>query len=146
MKVYEKRNRYYLDMLRIIAILLVMYNHCAAFVFFQTEHGIRFEISLLLLLLCKVAVPIFFMISGTLLLGKKESIKELFQKRILKCVLALVVLSFMHYMKLAVRGEVVFSIIDFLVSLPQKVVFLILCLCLSTLFQRPGVGGAHEPL
>ncbi|MCI9033207.1 MAG: hypothetical protein HFJ08_03955 [Lachnospiraceae bacterium] len=26
------------------------------------------------------------------------------------------------------------------------VVFLILCLCPSTLFQRPGVGGAHEPL
>ena len=30
--------------------------------------------------------------------------------------------------------------------IPQTVVFLILCLCPSTLFQRPGVGGAHEPL
>ena len=27
-----------------------------------------------------------------------------------------------------------------------KVVYIVLCLCPSTLFQRPGVGRAHEPL
>ena len=26
------------------------------------------------------------------------------------------------------------------------VVYIVLCLCPSTLFQRPGVGRAHEPL
>lgn len=42
----------------------------------------------------------------------------------MKCVLALVVFSFLFYMKLIVKGEASFSIIDFLVSLPQEVIFL----------------------
>lgn len=124
MKSYEKRDKYYLEVLRIIAICLVIYNHSAAFGVFQTAQGMQYEISLILSLLCKVAVPIFFMISGALLLGKNESIRELFQKRILKCVLALVVISFCYYMKLFVRGEIEFSIIGFFGSILQKEIFL----------------------
>ncbi len=124
MKSYEKRDRCHLEVLRIIAIFLVFYNHSAAFKVFETEHGMLYAISLLLSLLCKVAVPIFFMVSGALLLGKSEGAKELFQKRILRCVLVLVLFSYCYYMKLFLRGEIEFSVIGFLSSILQKEIFL----------------------
>lgn len=123
-KSYEKRDRCHLEVLRIIAIFLVFYNHSAAFKVFETEHGMLYAISLLLSLLCKVSVPIFFMISGALLLGKSEGAKELFQKRILRCVLVLVLFSFCYYMKLFLRGEIELSVIGFLSSILQKEIFL----------------------
>lgn len=55
------------------------------------------------------AVPIFFMISGALLLPKKESLKELFQKRILRMVLVLLVFSGVQYVLLLLEGRAAFS-------------------------------------
>jgi surface polysaccharide O-acyltransferase-like enzyme len=47
---------------------------------------------------CKIAVPVFFMITGALLLGKEESIKEIYRKRILKFVVILLVMSIIYQM------------------------------------------------
>lgn len=46
---------------------------------------------------CKVAVPIFFMISGALLLPKQESLGKLFSKRILRMVIVLIAVSAPYY-------------------------------------------------
>jgi surface polysaccharide O-acyltransferase-like enzyme len=45
---------------------------------------------------CKVAVPIFFMISGALLLGKEESIKDIFVRRVFKFLKIIIVVSVLY--------------------------------------------------
>ena len=57
-------------------------------------------------ILCKVSVPLFFMVSGALLLQKEEDIRILYKKRILKFVFILVAFSFIQYLYKVVRlGE-----------------------------------------
>ncbi len=120
----EKRKKYYLDALRVAAVLLVMYNHSPAYLSFQVQSGVEFEISMFLSMVCKIAVPVFFMISGALLLGKTESFSDLFRKRIVRCVLALAVFSFLYKLKMAVKGAASFSLLSFILLLPREVAFL----------------------
>lgn len=122
--VSDKRNKYYLEALRIAALLLVMYNHSQAFMAYDTQTGEMYGISIFLSMICKIAVPVFFMISGALLLGKNESMKELFQKRMLRMILVLVIFSFLFCMKTTLKGESTFSLLSFLIMLPSKEVFL----------------------
>lgn len=119
-----KERKYYLELLRVIAIVLVMYNHSPAFMSFQSQSGAEYGISLFLSMLCKGAVPIFFMISGTLLLGKDESIRDVFKKRVLKILLALLVFSFLYYMKLVLKGEMTFSLLAFFKIILTQPIFL----------------------
>ena len=79
------KKKYYLEAIRIAAILMVMYNHSAAFMSFSVQSGVEYAISFFLSMICKGAVPLFFMVSGALLLGKTESGKDLFQKRRRNC-------------------------------------------------------------
>lgn len=69
-----KERKDYLELLRVIAIFLVMYNHSPAFMSFQNQSGVEYGVSVFLSMLCKAAVPMFFMISGTLLLGKMRAL------------------------------------------------------------------------
>ena len=92
------KKKYYLEVIRILAILMVMYNHSAAFMSFSNQSGVEYAISFLFSMVCKGAVPLFFMVSGALLLGKNESGKDLFQKRILRMILVIVIFSFLYYM------------------------------------------------
>lgn len=88
--------RVHIDFLRIIAILLVLFNHSGQdgfFLFAITENPILQWIYAFLSIACKVAVPIFFMISGALLLGKEESIADVYKKRVLKFAVILLVAS-----------------------------------------------------
>jgi surface polysaccharide O-acyltransferase-like enzyme len=80
--VQAKSNRLiHLDLLRLIAIFLVIFNHTGerGYILFISKMGS--PISLLYMaasVFCKIAVPLFFMISGALLLKKEESLKQLF--------------------------------------------------------------------
>ena len=80
----EKQHKVYLDVLRVIAILLVIFNHTPAFRFpFQTiGESMGVKLMLIVSAFDKVAVPLFFMISGALLLPKQESLKILISKRV----------------------------------------------------------------
>lgn len=118
------KKKYYLEAIRIAAILMVMYNHSAAFMSFANQSGVEYAISFLFSMLCKGAVPLFFMVSGALLLGKNESGKDLFRKRILRMILVLVLFSFLYYLKLVIKGERAFTPFSFLLSLPSDLVFL----------------------
>lgn len=69
----NKQRTYYYDILRIIACLLVIVNHSEMKVFMNINISETWCISVFKFLLCKVAVPIFFMISGALLLKKDEN-------------------------------------------------------------------------
>lgn len=119
-----KERKYYLEALRVIAILLVMYNHSPAFMSFQDQTKAEYGVSLFLSMICKAAVPIFFMISGTLLLGKDESLGTIFKKRIVKIFLVLVLFSFLYFIKLVLKGEISFSVFAFFNIILQQPIFL----------------------
>lgn len=118
------KKKYYLEAVRITAVLLVMYNHSAPFMSFATQHGVQYAVSFFLSLVCKAAVPLFYMVSGALLLGKNESFGELVRKRILRIVAVIVIFSLLYYLKFAVRGQASVTPIRFLLGLPFDVAFL----------------------
>lgn len=91
----------YLEVIRVLAILGVIFNHTNQHGFFyfpNTNNPIWYVISLLCSVLCKVSVPLFFMISGYLLLQKEETLKVIFVKRILRYAFIIGVMSAVTYM------------------------------------------------
>lgn len=71
-------------------------------------------------ILCKIAVPIFFMISGALLLGKEEPIIDMYKKRILRIIVTILLFSFIQYIYLIKDDILSFSIIRFLKDIYQN--------------------------
>lgn len=118
------KKKYYLEVIRILAVLLVMFNHSAAYMSFANLSGLQYVISFVLSLICKAAVPLFYMVSGTLLLGKNESFKELFKKRIVRIIVVIVIFSTLYYLKLVLRGQAEFAPLQFIFGLPFDVVYL----------------------
>jgi len=90
----------HLDLLRIVAIFLVVFNHTGnrGFTLFVEKIGSPLYFPYMLFsIVCKVAVPLFFMISGALLLSKQESYQKLFFKRILRILIVLILISVPYY-------------------------------------------------
>lgn len=97
-KTKTSNKKIHIELLRCIAIFLVIYNHTGLKgfqLYMETTNEILYLIYLAMAIICKAAVPIFFMISGALLLGKEESIKTLYKKRILRIILAIIIASFL---------------------------------------------------
>lgn len=71
-------------MLRIITIALVLFNHTETngFQLYAITSNIYLYLYIFLTIFCKIAVTIFFMISGGVILGKEESLKDLYKKRV----------------------------------------------------------------
>ncbi len=90
----------YLEALRYIAIFFVIYNHTAGngFLLFVDPYQPRwlYPIHLFVSQIDKMAVPIFFMISGSLLLGKEEPISVVLKKRVLRILLVLLGISLFY--------------------------------------------------
>lgn len=96
----NKERKIYLDVLRIIAILFVIYNHTNEKGYYLYAFDCPYVLKIIYIAfaaLIAVAVPIFFMISGSLLIPKEESIKDLYRKRVLRMVIVLVVFSIIQY-------------------------------------------------
>ena len=72
-----KERTEYLDHLRILACFLVIVNHTNPAVYsVASVHGLTWYASLLYHYLCRMAVPLFLMISGACLLHKRDSWKR----------------------------------------------------------------------
>lgn len=92
----KKRNILYFEVLRAISAFFVIYNHTGIKGFFAYSIEDNRILRLLYIFLsvpCKTAVPIFFMITGALLLGRDEPIREIYSKRVLRIVVVLSVFS-----------------------------------------------------
>lgn len=77
----------YLDALRIIAIFGVLFNHTNTkgfAIFTIATESVFFPVYLFCAVACKVAVPVFLMISGALLLKKEEPVPVIIKKRFVK--------------------------------------------------------------
>lgn len=85
---------------------MVLFNHTGTngFVLFTISHGSTlYPLYLFNAIFIKIAVPLFFMTSGALLLGKEESYKDLLTKRFLKYVICLFAGSAVAYLYTCLR-------------------------------------------
>lgn len=103
-----RRRKYYIDFLKITSILLVIFNHTgnAGFLAFQEQNNIILKIiEILCSSFCLVAVPLFFMCSGVLLLPKEESINGLYKKRVVKYLTVILAFTLGYYISLSLYGH-----------------------------------------
>lgn len=120
-----KDRKVYLDILRILAISLVVFHHTPIFwfdyelVFGETvhSHSTFSSTSFLFSEICEMGVPIFFMISGALLLRKDESLRTLFKDRILRFSVFVLVFCVIQNGYSALVLDKTVSLYDFLFSL-----------------------------
>ena len=119
-----ENKKLHLEIMRIIAIFFVLFNHTGIKGFFlfseYNPESLRYWIYLFFSVFCKLSVPLFFAISGALLLSKNESVKIIFQKRIFKILIVLFVFSFFNYLQQIYFGNEVFSLKRFLLVLYTK--------------------------
>lgn len=97
----EKKKKIHLELLRFLAILLVIFNHTgsAGYLYFTgVASSPLYPLYFTLSVLCKIAVPLFWMVSGALLLDKEESIRDIFRRRFLRMAIVLAVFSFLYYL------------------------------------------------
>ena len=95
-----KKKLLHIEFLRILCIWLVMFTHSATSgfsLYIPMQHSRWFPLYILVPFWVKISVPIFFMISGALLLGKDEPISVVFKKRIWRFSQVLVTFSFISY-------------------------------------------------
>ena len=97
-----KEKRLDFELLRIFAIFGVVFNHTElrGFELYMLPEcsGVNYTASLLLGILCKIAVPLFFLVSGGLLLDREEPIRTLLKKRVLRVAAALGIFSVALYL------------------------------------------------
>lgn len=103
-------------MLRILACFLVIINHTIGYIQVSSPVGIMFKY--MLFMFAKIAVPIFFMISGYLLLRKDYSYKDIFTKKIPRILVPLIVCSLYYYLK-SVDNFSLFAFFRSIVMQPQ---------------------------
>ena len=148
------KRKIYMDVLRIVAVFFVIFNHTGDkgfFLFSVTENPVEYWFYLFLSILCKIAVPLFFMISGALLLSKNESLHRLFYKRVLKYMAVILVFSLFWYIILNSRNLTSLSITTFLttiysssITIPYWFLYSYLAALLMLPFIRRMVQGLHK--
>lgn len=90
----------HIEFLRVLCIWLVMFTHTstAGFsLYLVRPESLFFPLYLAVPFWVKTAVPIFFMISGALLLGKDEPLSVIFKKRVYRFVKILIIFSLINY-------------------------------------------------
>lgn len=89
----------YFDVMRILAIVLVLYNHLPAFHLCHNGEGAALVGGLAMSTLTRINVPLFAMLSGALLLGRTETYAELWRKRISRMLLVVVIFEAAIYVE-----------------------------------------------
>lgn len=118
-----KQRKLYLDFLRIIAIIFVIYNHTSEKGYYLYAFDAPFLLKVIYIAtgaLIAVAVPIFFMISGALLIPKEESIIDVYKKRVLRMVIVLLLFSGLQYALLVINDNVELSVRYFITHITTE--------------------------
>lgn len=77
-----KAKKVYYEWIRLIACFFVIFNHLKGYFLYRNASGVKQTFYMVLSVITKINVPLFFMVSGALLLGKQEDILTVFRKRI----------------------------------------------------------------
>lgn len=112
----------YFDIMRIIAIFFVIFNHLPGYTLYQISSGYKQWIYMLITMITRINVPLFFMVSGALLLGRDENWQTILQKRIGRFLLVIFIFEFGLYLEYALiswyrNGELIFSLKTFILSM-----------------------------
>ena len=103
-----KPKKVWLELLRIFAVFLVIFNHTGdyGFHYFATlDGGYRYWLFMGCSALTVMNIPIFYMISGSLLMGKEEPLKVVWRKRVLRYALVILIFTFVQYLYLCATSE-----------------------------------------
>lgn len=88
--VYSQR-KVYLDVIKVLAMFFVIYSHSQIYTLYYTSSKIlETWIYMMLAMISKTGVPLFFMVSGVLLLGKNEAYSKI-MKRVIRFVFIIVI-------------------------------------------------------
>ena len=111
-KSYAKKT--YIEIMRIIAAFLVIVNHTNSDVFLKYSEGgsVMWFFSITYFFISKIAVPVFLMIMGGLLLQKVDSPKKSVI-RVLRMVLVVAIYSAVYYLYLHRNNPDTMSVLDF---------------------------------
>ena len=90
-----KGKKVYLEVMRIIACALVIFNHLPGYLLYFVSDGYKQFFYMTLAMITRINVPLFFMISGSLLFKKEEQWTHVFQKRFLRIVYLLLFADFL---------------------------------------------------
>lgn len=108
----------YIEVLRIIAIYGVIFNHTGLYGFqlytLQPIGSVKFVVYLIMAVICKFAIFLYLMISGSLLLGREESIMTIYKKRVSKMLILLLFWSVLYYFYMSYATKTDVSLSDFL--------------------------------
>ena len=97
----EKKEKIYIEAVRLVAIMLVLYCHTSVngLLYFNLGKGNRSsELAMFLYPLAGGCVNLFFMISGALLLRKQESIGTVLKKRFLRFLMVTTIAVLIYYL------------------------------------------------
>ena len=95
----NNKRKIYLDILRIIACFLVLLCHTISFTYNSKVIEENWFISNALYYISKIAVPIFFMVSGALMLRKDIDYRQIAKKIFFRLLIPLLVISIIIYFK-----------------------------------------------
>lgn len=87
-----KTKKIYYEWIRLAACFFVIFNHLKGYVLFMNSSGVKQLFYMLLSVITKINVPLFFMVSGALLLEKQEDMCTVLRKRVSR--ISLVILLF----------------------------------------------------
>ena len=117
----------YFEICRIIAIWGIMYQHTGgrgADAWMYTESGWVHMTSLVVGIVSTIGVPMFLMISGALLLSKKESWENVYRKKIPRIAGALILFSVIRYFYMCIAENQNSSMGDFFHRFYTRGIFL----------------------
>lgn len=80
--------------MRVLACGLVIYNHLPGYTLYMDSEGWTQGIYMFLSMITRINVPLFFMISGALLLSKSEDFITVIKKRVIRFCLIIAVFQF----------------------------------------------------
>ena len=97
------KKKVYLEWLRVLAILLVLFNHLPGFsLFMTTDREPERALSMFVAMFTRINVPLFFMVSGAVLLGREEDCRAVLGRRALRIAAVTVLYSAALYCYLGV--------------------------------------------
>lgn len=100
----RKRTSYF-DALKILAIVLVVFNHLPGYTLYQVSSGLITWPYMIVTMITRINVPLFLMVSGALLLNKDESLGKVFKHRVVRIVGVILLFGALIY---CLRGRVSF--------------------------------------
>ncbi len=107
-----------IELMRILAAFFVIYNHTGTTAFrlftLYDVHTLSYWGCLFGAVFCKFSVPLFFMISGALLLDRKEEPVKIWMRRVIHIFCILLIWSFFYYLNEVAIGKETFVIKHFL--------------------------------